>query len=96
MTLDELAQAFVKNYEENPMLFHKSHIKNLSEEDLKLLEEILLQRIPNLIITHADRDTDVEMRKQLDRIEEIFESGGAPYFIDFSYPKTFVRKRGRL
>ena len=93
MTINELAQEFIKDYEDDSTLFHKSRIKNLSEDDLELLEEILLQRIPNLIITHADRDIRTNIRIQVERIKEILDSGEVPYFIDFSCSKTFVKKK---
>lgn len=87
MTVEELAQGFIKDYEENSMLFYKNRVQNLSEEDLKLLEEILLKKIPNLIITHFSEDTDEDIRNQVDRIYQIIDSGNAPYFIDFSREK---------
>ena len=93
MTLDELVKRFIKEYEEGPMLFHKTNIENLSDDDLTVLEGILLQKIPNLIITHSDRDSDDDIRKQLVRIRTILDNDEMPYFIDFSRKQEYVKAR---
>ena len=92
MNLEELASKFVKEFEDDPLLFHKESF-DISLDDLEILEEMLLSRIPNLIITHSDSDTREDIERQVDRIMQILDSDEAPYFIDFSYKgKEYVKR----
>lgn len=96
MTLDELAIYFVKEYEEGSHFYYKDYIYNLNDDSLAVLEGMLLQKIPNLIITHSDRDSDDDIRRQLVRIRAILDCGEMPYFIDFSREKKFVKRKIKI
>lgn len=65
MTIEEYVDRIVKNYGENPLIFHQNKIKitNCKEDTLIKIENMLLEKIPNLIITHSDTDTEEDIKK---------------------------------
>ena len=83
MTLEELVLNVVKDYKENPFLFRKRVIE-ISPDEISDYEEMLMEKIPNLIITHQDTDTEEDIINQAMRINEMMDRGIAPYFIDIS------------
>lgn len=89
-SINELADDITRQYEENPFLFHKGIIRIMPSDDnsLKELEDRLLKKIPNLIITHSDTDTSEDIAYQVERINQILDRNEAPYFIDFSKRKV--------
>ncbi len=95
MTLDEIAQIFIDDFMTDSLSFKTKIISNIDAEGLEKLEKILLEKIPKLIITHSDTDTDDDIRMQLSRIEQIIDSGNYPYFIDFSHSSSSSISRSK-
>lgn len=63
-----------------------------TNEEFKMLEYLLVEKMPNLVITHHDTDTTEDLSNQLKKVKDILERGMLPYFMDFSMPKQNVKK----
>lgn len=90
MSIEEYVNEVVREYKENPLTFHQRKIKitSFKEDTLAIIEKMLLERIPNLIITHSDTDTEEDIKRQIEKINRLLDDKVAPYFIDFSNKKV--------
>ena len=90
MSIEEYVNEVVREYKKNPLTFHKRQIKitSFKEDTLAIIEKMLLKRIPNLIITHSGTDTEEDIKRQMEKINNLLDDKVAPYFIDFSIKKV--------
>lgn len=90
MSIEEYVDEVVREYEKNPLTFHnkKIIITSFKKDALAIIEKNLLERIPNLIITHSDTDTEEDIKRQIEKINHLLDNNIAPYFIDFSNKKV--------
>lgn len=68
-------------------------IGNYTEEEFEVFEDILLSKMPNLVIRHSDSDTSEDLSNQLKRVKDILLDGMQPYFIDFATSKNKVKTK---
>ena len=61
-------------------------------DSFKELEEILLKKIPNLIIINQDTDTKEDIINKLIKVKTIYNKNMIPYFIDLSHKSTSIKK----
>lgn len=86
----KLNPLFYSNY-----LYYYGNILDFNvptNEEFKMLEYLLVEKMPNLVITHHDTDTTEDLSNQLKKVKDILERGMLPYFMDFSMPKQNVKK----
>ena len=58
----------------------------------KELEDMLIKKIPNLIIINQDIDTKEDIINKLLRAKTIYNQNMVPYFIDLSHKSTSIKK----
>lgn len=89
--LDMLADNLIIEFKKNPFSYKKDVISSIyTEEELNMFESLLISKMPNLVITHHDTDTEVDLSNQLKRIKDIYLNNMQPYFLDLSKPKNKV------
>lgn len=91
-SIDKMADDIIVNIFDNQFSFMYGDIFMIDDGNLQIrLEERLLERVPNLVITHHDVDSKEDYVKQIMRICEIYNQNMIPYFIDFS-KKSVLKK----
>ena len=90
--LEMLADKIIIDIKKGPFSYKNDIIDAIyTEEDFKLFESILISKMPNLIITHRDTDTEEDLSNHLKRVKDIYLNNMQPYFVDFSIPKNKVK-----
>ena len=90
--LELLADKMIIDIKQNPFSYKTNGIlENYSEEDIKLLESILMTKMPNLVIRHIDKDTSDDLSEQLKKLKNILLNNELPCFIDFSIMQHKVK-----
>ena len=95
-SLDSFAEQLVNDLKNDPYSY-RMDILQISgiddDEEFERLESLLIEKMPNLVITHHETDTPEDLSNQLKRIKNIFLNNMQPYFMDFSIPKQKVKKK---
>ena len=83
---DILGEIFIYN-SEHP---YNQNLKGyeLNEKDMIQLEMVLNQIMPNLIITHSQTDTEVELEMQNEKLKFIYSINMYPYYLDLNVKKS--------
>ena len=79
-----VANRIFNQYKKDSAVFSFGTITVVGDSiDFETLEQVLMDNIPNLVITHRDTDTFEDLKEQLKRLKEINSEGLYPHFIDF-------------
>ncbi len=91
--LEQLADVVISNIKNDPFTYRIGDIINdYSDDDIKILESILINKMPNLVIRHSGIDTSDDLSNQLIRVKNILLNNEHPYFIDFPNINQKVKK----
>ena len=90
--MNVLADKIILDIKRDPFSYRNDIvIDNYTEEEFKLFENILMLKMPNLVIRHSEDESPEELSFLLSKVKDILSRGEQPYFIYLSKPKEKVK-----